>query len=160
MYNAVIVSKLTYGLETLQLVDGLFNRLNAFHIRAIRRILNIPPTFINRDMTNNYVLQQADRELNKDNAGPKRKVKLISDIIKHRQASLLGHVIRSEERDPMEMVSFGNEELTPLEDIQRRVGRLEKNGFMRLWPEHGRRLESRRIDSTNSTKPRQCSGIS
>jgi len=126
VYNAVIVSKLTYGLETLQPVDGLFNRLNAFHIRAIRRILNIPPTFINRDMTNNYVLQQAEIELNKDNVGPKRKVKMISDIIKQRQASFLGHVIRSEERDPMKMVSFGNEELNSLEDIQLRVGRPRK----------------------------------
>ena len=56
-------------------------------------------------------LQQTEIELTKDNAGPKRKVKMISDIVKQRQATLLGHVIICEKRDPMKMVSFENEEL-------------------------------------------------
>ena len=41
VYNAVDVSKLTYGLDSLQLIDSLKTRINAFQIRGLRQILRI-----------------------------------------------------------------------------------------------------------------------
>ena len=41
VYNAVIVSKLCYGLESLEVTDDLMNRLDAFQIRGLRAIMKI-----------------------------------------------------------------------------------------------------------------------
>ena len=48
MYNAVIVSKLTYGLDSLQLTDGLVARIDAFQMRGIRHILRIEHAYWSR----------------------------------------------------------------------------------------------------------------
>ena len=41
VYNAIIISQLIYGLNTLNITPALKNRLNAVHMRGIRYILNI-----------------------------------------------------------------------------------------------------------------------
>lgn len=47
---------MTYGLETLQLNKNHLNRLDAFQVKGLRRILEVPPTFIDRTWTNAKVL--------------------------------------------------------------------------------------------------------
>ncbi len=44
VYNAVCISKLTYGMETLQLNNVHNKRLDAFQMRGLRKIMGIPPT--------------------------------------------------------------------------------------------------------------------
>ena len=41
VYNAVFISQLIYGLETVYLNDSLIKRLDAFHMRGIRHIMRI-----------------------------------------------------------------------------------------------------------------------
>ncbi len=41
VYNAVVISQLVYGLETMYLNDSLIKRLDAFHMRGIRHIMGI-----------------------------------------------------------------------------------------------------------------------
>ena len=41
VYNAIIVSQLTYGLASIQLTNGLLKRLDAFQMRGLRYILKI-----------------------------------------------------------------------------------------------------------------------
>ena len=41
VYNAIIVSQLTYGLSTVQLTPSMLNRLDAFQMRGFRYILII-----------------------------------------------------------------------------------------------------------------------
>ena len=62
VYDAIISSKLLYGLETMQLTQGEKNRLNAFQNRDIRRILHIPPTHINREWTNIKVMEKQKKK--------------------------------------------------------------------------------------------------
>ena len=64
VYNAVIVSKLTYGLETMYLNDSLLKRLDAFHIRGLRHILGIQHSYWSR-VKNEEIIEKANRELNK-----------------------------------------------------------------------------------------------
>ncbi len=45
MYDAVVMSKLVYGLETLQLTRAEQRRLDAFQMRGVRKILRIPSTY-------------------------------------------------------------------------------------------------------------------
>ena len=64
MYNAVIVSKLIYGLETMYLNDSLLKRLDAFHIRGLRHILGIQHSYWSR-VKNEEIIDKANKELNK-----------------------------------------------------------------------------------------------
>jgi len=76
VYDAIIRSKLLYGLETMQLTQNEKARINAHQIKGIRRILGIPPTHIDRSWTNELVLKKANDELNKqDNTNTTDKKK-------------------------------------------------------------------------------------
>ena len=55
VFNAVIQSKVVYGLETMQLTQRELNKLDAFQIRNLRRILKMPTTFVDRTQTNKKV---------------------------------------------------------------------------------------------------------
>eukprot|EP00973_Karenia_brevis_P041456 5736056-Karenia_brevis.AAC.1 len=60
IYNAVVRSKVAYSLETAGLHKGHRAKLNAFQHKGIRMILGIEPTFLNREMTNQKVLDIAN----------------------------------------------------------------------------------------------------
>ena len=59
MYNSVIRSKLLYGLDCLELTQAERDKFDAFQIKGLRRILHIPPTHIDRSMTNDIVTEKA-----------------------------------------------------------------------------------------------------
>ena len=48
-------SKLLYGLETVQLTQSEQNRIDAFQMKMLKRILRVPPTHIGRSWTNQKV---------------------------------------------------------------------------------------------------------
>ena len=48
-----------YGLECLELTQAEKDKLDAFQIKGLRRILHIPPTHIDRKMTNDAVIEKA-----------------------------------------------------------------------------------------------------
>jgi len=52
VFHSILRSKLLYGLETIQLNQSELHRLDAFQIKGYRRILQIPPTSVDRTMTN------------------------------------------------------------------------------------------------------------
>ena len=65
VFNAVVGAKIPYGLESLQLLDSDYQRLDAFQQRGLRRILGIPPSHIDRTATNKSVLAAAEKVLSK-----------------------------------------------------------------------------------------------
>jgi hypothetical protein len=110
VYNAVIVAKLLYGLETVCLTEEHKSKLNAFQAKGIRRILGIPPTFIDRSCTNDMAVQRANENIrnetaerhtqtnlstnSKRNALPKHKtIKQLADLVDKRALTLLGHIL-------------------------------------------------------------------
>ncbi len=48
IYEACVLSKLLYGLESVWLLQADRNRLDSFHAQCLRRILGIPPAFPSR----------------------------------------------------------------------------------------------------------------
>ena len=61
VFDAIIRSKLTYGLETVQLTDSMKKELDAFQLRGIRQILNKTHTYWNRDHTNKHLIEEATK---------------------------------------------------------------------------------------------------
>ena len=59
--NPVIITKIAYGLETSQFTKNAAGKLDAFQMKGIRKILKIPPTFIDRSWTNEKVLENSTK---------------------------------------------------------------------------------------------------
>ena len=59
VYNAVIISKLIYELETMYLNDSLIKRLDAFHMRGLRHILGIEHAYWSRT-SNEEIIEKAN----------------------------------------------------------------------------------------------------
>ena len=72
VFDAVIRSKLMYGLESAHLLTHDLDRLDTFHRRGLRKILNIPTTYaqmiqgIDRTNNNELVYQKANEAINKN----------------------------------------------------------------------------------------------
>ena len=60
IYDAIIRSKLMYGLETIYLMQAMSRKLDTFQIRGLRRILQRNSTFINRRNTNKSLSEEAN----------------------------------------------------------------------------------------------------
>lgn len=116
VFHSIVRSKLMYGLEAIQMNQSELNRLNAFQIRTYRRILHIPPTSIDRSMTNERV-----KDLIKHIHGI--PIVEFSQLWLDRKLQLLGHIIRANPQDPMRQVLFQPNCLTPRSEHTRRVGK-------------------------------------
>ena len=60
VYYAVIVSKLVYGLESLQMTDKQMEKFDTFLYRGLRKILKVPSTYIDRMYTNKWLIDKAN----------------------------------------------------------------------------------------------------
>ena len=93
IYDAIVRSKLLYGLETLHLTQAVANKIDAFQMRGLRKILKIPPTFVDRRNTNKKVLEEATK-IAYNAEGDHRQVRQFSVVHSERKAKLLGHIAR------------------------------------------------------------------
>ena len=125
VYNAVIISKLVYGLETLQFTETQGKQLDTFQQRGLRKILGIAPTYIDRSHTNKDVIELANKEKGADTDPTKTKIIPLTETIKNKKNTLLGHVIRAGHRnaqDPLFITTFEDQDLNPKTSNHRRVG--------------------------------------
>ena len=115
IFQAVITSKLLYGLETLIATETTLHKLDTLQIKGLRKILGVPPTFIDRTNTDESVRQRIKDEL-------EIEVKPFTEVLKERRLKLLGHVIRAEDDDPLKEVIF-NRDIKEIKSVgYRRVG--------------------------------------
>ena len=123
VYDAVITSKLLYGLETLEPTESAGKLLNTFQLKGLRKILQLHTTFINRSNTNEYVYKRANEVTNAPSAGIHRKIKPLTEVLGERRLKLLGHVLRRDRQHPLHQAAFKTQSAVPRETEQRRVGR-------------------------------------
>lgn len=116
VFNAIIRSKLLYGLECIQITDAEINRINAFQNKSLRRILHKPPTFIDRTETNQKMYDEIQQVHG-------CKFEHLGDTWKRNKLKLLGHILRASPADPLSQITFGNDYLLPRPVLKRRAGR-------------------------------------
>eukprot|EP00972_Heterocapsa_arctica_P091643 13517548-Heterocapsa_arctica.AAC.1 len=61
VYDAVIVSKLLYGLEALSLTETDHSKLDAFQIRGLRKILGVKHSYLSRVSNKDIMIQVNNR---------------------------------------------------------------------------------------------------
>ena len=126
VFNAIIRSKLLYGLECIQLTNAEISKLNAFQNKSLRRILGKPPTFLDREQTNQRIYQEIRQiyHCNFEHFGDTwRKAKL----------RLFGHILRSSRSDPLNQVVFHADNLRPRTVLTRRVGRPKSDWLLETY---------------------------
>ena len=72
--DAVIRSKVLYGMDTAQLNDTETKKLETFQLKALRKILKLKTTFVNRTNTNEKVYQEANEKLAQINPTNPKKI--------------------------------------------------------------------------------------
>ena len=92
IFQAVIVSRLMYGLNSAWLNVAELRRLNGFQSRCLRVIQRIPPSFISH-VSNKKVLQETGQ------------VQLGRQLLKH-QLLLFGRVARAAPDNPLRLLTF------------------------------------------------------
>ena len=104
VYDAVVLSVLYYGLQSVVFTQALKERVDYFQTKCLRQILRIKAAYYSK-VSNREVLDQSSRIL----YGEYGKVKPISEIISDRAITLLGHIIRSDETDHMRKIAIDAE---------------------------------------------------
>jgi hypothetical protein len=123
IFNACILTRLLYSLSSAWLNVAETRRLNGFHCRCLRVILNIKVAFISR-VSNASVLQTSSQ------------LQLSKQLLKQ-QLILYGKVARSPDADPLRMLTFVPGTLLPLTgQYVRRVGRPRNEWVSMLHKEY------------------------
>ena len=164
VYNAVVISQLVYGLNTVYFTESLRSRIDAFQFRGLRAILGIEHSYWSH-ISNDEVLERANTILQlkrgesleftweqfkqlKDKHQKmfenfhKEKIIRVTELIERRQIKLLGHILRLPLESPERMVTV-NSNGFPVKDMKRRVGQPRKhwtmetmkNAFYRIYNE-------------------------
>ena len=104
VFDSILRSKVLYGPDLA--------KINAFQMKFLRRILKIPPTFIDRSYPNQRVL-----EILRDTYH--LSIDLFSQVWLHRKLKLFGHILRSSPDDPLRQVLFEYNSFIPRIEYRR-----------------------------------------
>ena len=126
VFNAIIKSKLLYGLDTMQLTEQEQRTLDSVQMKRLRRILGIPPTFVDRTWTNKKVLEKLRDEHN-------ITVGLFSAAWRKKKVKLLGHILRAPKYDPMRQVLFEKGTVVPRVELRKIIGKPKANWLIETY---------------------------
>ena len=65
MLNAILRSKMMYGLETVVMNTRVLSMFNTFQLKCLRTVLKIPTTYIDKELSNVMVKQKINELLEK-----------------------------------------------------------------------------------------------
>ena len=139
IYDAVIRTKLVYGLESVQVNDSLKTKIDAFQLKGLRQILKMQTTYVNRLNTNKEVFRRADEAVNSYQARQtnvegifrkKRSIIPISEYYEQQRRKLFIEIVTRNLDDPIRGACC-DENLQLIEHGKKRVGRPRNN-----WWEH------------------------
>ena len=126
VHDAIIRSKLLYGLESTAMSDTVKRKLDTFQLKGLRKILNIKTTYVDRSKDNMTVMQTARLHIAHDK--PSKQYKTYSEIYEERKIQYLNKIILAEEGDSMKSLTFQPETITRVQfqmrpGVKRRIGK-------------------------------------
>ena len=121
VFDAVIRSKLMYGLESTALKSSILKQLDAFQMKGIRKIMRLPSSYADREMTNERALKIAHDRINKSH-GKQIQIKRLSVLHRERRITTLAKLIKMKEQDPAASVTMDSS-FIPHDHGVRRKGR-------------------------------------
>ena len=126
IWDAIVRSKIVYGLESLAMNDQLLRRLDVIHLKGLRQILRITTTHVNRTHTNEYVYLQATRAAyGRDKTD--KQIRPLTKYIQEKAMKLLSHIARAPDNENMRKVTFKPGTCETMEYDKKRIGRPREN---------------------------------
>ena len=107
--DAVIRSKLLYGLESAEIKDSTVKRLDTFQLKGLRKVLRMDTTYINRSNTNQKVINRANEEIANNEGEPqknKQPISLYSQVYTKQKILWIQEVIAAPSQDPIKETAF------------------------------------------------------
>ena len=96
--NQCIMAKVEYGLHTMWLTRTQEQKLEAFQIKCLRKVLRIRTTYASKQMGEEPVTNQE--------VARRAAERPLSAKVQLKRLQLLGHVLRQDGRDPMRAAAF------------------------------------------------------
>ncbi len=127
IFDAIIRSKLLYGLETVFLTEARLKRIDSLQYRGIRKILQVPTTFIDRTYSNSKLIELSNNLIDTFSKYRPNHIKPFSEYWKHKCGKLLGHVIRSNDDNPIRQTTLLDGSAKEIPSGKRRVGKPRKD---------------------------------
>ena len=127
IWDAVIRSKLMYGIESAALNTSVLKKIDAFQMKTLRTILGKQTTYYNRVYSNEYLIREANLQLSETH---EKEVQRLSVYHKERRMVLLAKLLTLGEKEPSAKVTFVGKSLKDC-DLRgiRRAGRPRLNWF-------------------------------
>ena len=95
VHDAVISSKLLYGLESASLTNAEYERLDSFQIKVLMNMLGIKHSY-HSHISNEVVMQRANQRIRLREG---RTITKMSEKLVNRQIKFMSHLLRAEESD-------------------------------------------------------------
>ena len=116
--QAVLYSKILFGLESAELTTGALRSLDTFQLKCLRKILKIKTTFVDRANTNESVYKRASEQLKNG-----EEIVALSQVYLNRKQGFYCQVASVPGNDPTRMVTFEHGTTKPIQHLPRRRGR-------------------------------------
>ena len=133
IYDAIIRSKLLYGLETIHLTQAMSKKIGRFPDAWHSAHFTAQFHFSRRN-TNKVLLDEAS-SIAFPSRGDRRKMIPFSEFHMLRREKLLGHTLRSDSSDPMRQISFLPVSAQRADYGTKRVGKPSQN-----WLHHTKNM--------------------
>ena len=104
--DAVIKSKLLYGLESAHLGATMLKKLDTFQLKGLRKKLKMDTTFVNRQNTNQRVIETANQAIRA--AGGRKPIELFSAAYQKSKIKRYAKLITETADDPARATTFNN----------------------------------------------------
>ena len=117
VYDAIIKSKLLYGLESAPMNESTKHELDIFQLKGLRKILGIKTTFVDKTQDNKTIYRKVQQHIheNTKSGKPERQIKPMSQVYEERKTQLLNSIICSPEGSPTRVLTFQPNTLQPTE---------------------------------------------
>ena len=126
VFNAVVKSKLLYGLESMQLTQSSLRKLDVFQLKGLRKILKLETTFVNRENSNEVVFEKANAIIRTDSGLVARPIQKLSQEYERAKLIAFATLVVAPDNNPKATVTFA-ESLVPHNYGKKRVGRPRLN---------------------------------
>ncbi len=140
VYNAVITTKILYGLDSLKPTDSTGRLLDTFQLKGLRKIVKLHTTFIDRALTNEFVLKRLMKQSAQQAKVQTQKLSHSPKFLHVKDWSYLVTCCVVKDNTPYHQVMFASNRAVSRIPNTRRVGRPRKcwtAGPLRIWRVRG-----------------------
>jgi hypothetical protein len=119
--DAVIRSKLLYGLDAVNLKEPEKKRLDAFQLKGLRKIMHMQTTFVNRQNTNQKVYETVNNKLEEE--GARKPLKQFREMYKEACTKRAARTLKASPSDQARRITFETDSIRPRAFGNKKVGR-------------------------------------